>query len=259
MGTRKIKKRRKKIYIAIIVIISSIAIIASLRLAIRYLDYRSSDNNFNIVIPNEENYVLGIDVSSHQKDISWKDVKNSGVEFCFIKATEGIDFIDKKYKENYIQSKEEGIFVSAYHFFRFGKSGKEQAINFINTVAIEHLDMPPVVDVEKSGNYFSFSSVSQIQKDLREFIEEIEENYSVKPIIYTNEDGYKKYIKGSFDNYPLWLSRLYDKPSNNLWTFWQYSHSGSIKGIDHKVDLNLFYSDRDTFLKYIDDFRKQKR
>ena len=43
----------------------------------------------------------GIDVSHHQKQIDWEQVKkDKNIEFVYIKATEGATHLDKQYKYN---------------------------------------------------------------------------------------------------------------------------------------------------------------
>ena len=47
----------------------------------------------------------GIDISSHNGNINFEAVKNSGVEVVIIKATEGVDFIDRMVNQHYIGAK----------------------------------------------------------------------------------------------------------------------------------------------------------
>ncbi len=63
---------------------------------------------FGLWIPNEPSLakypIRGIDVSHHQRDIDWKVAKASGIHFTYIKATEGVDFKDPKFSENWTGS-----------------------------------------------------------------------------------------------------------------------------------------------------------
>ena len=61
--------------------------------------------------------VHGIDVSHHQGKIDWPAVAVDGVGFAFIKATEGGDFVDPRFAENWKASAKAGIPRGAYHFF----------------------------------------------------------------------------------------------------------------------------------------------
>jgi len=249
---RKKKKRLLWIGITTLVLLSCV-----LLFPIGYSYYKNYYACKGVAINPFRYAVRGIDVSAHQDKIDWAKVYGDNIKFCFIKATEGEDFVDKRYKENYLGAKQNSIMVGAYHFFRFSSSGKAQALNFINNVAIEKLDLPPVLDVEKEGNYFSFSKDNKIKKEMKEYLDEIERQYNVKPIIYTNIEGYKRYIKGSFDSYQIWICRICDEPKENTWTFWQYSHQGIVKGIDTKVDLNTFNGSYLDFLYYTMSYKQK--
>src|SRR5262249_19644402 len=60
--------------------------------------------------------IQGIDVSYWQGDIDWEKVRDAGVSFTYIKATEGGDRIDPKFLENWEGAKRAGIARGAYHF-----------------------------------------------------------------------------------------------------------------------------------------------
>lgn len=255
---KKTKKRLRRwlLAIGVVLILSFLAYFFYNNIKDYYKSYYECEG---VKIDSEKYTVFGIDVSSHQDEIDWEKVEEDGIEFAYIKATEGIDFVDKRYKTNYLKAKENGILVGAYHFFRFGTSGKEQAQNFINQVSIENLDLPPVLDVERHGNYLSFSKVDQIRIEIKNYLNEIEKNYFIKPIIYTNIEGYQDYIKGHFDDYEIWICRICSEPDNNHWTFWQYSHKGKVDGIDGKVDLNTFNGDIEDFIEYVNQYKELQR
>lgn len=189
--------------------------------------------------------VKGIDVSHHQGTIDWESVKDNDIDFCFIKATEGVNFVDKKFIYNLSESKKNKIFAGAYHYFRFGKDIKLQFENFKKTVPKDLIDLPPVVDVEYYNNKSLHNKKNQKKflSDLNRFLLLIESHYKVKPIIYTDIKFYSDLLKDEI-NYPLWMSDLHTKNLNYLdssqWFFWQYSFVGQVKGIKKSVDLNVF-------------------
>ena len=75
--------------------------------------------------------VKGIDVSHHNGTIDWRAVADDGVKFAYIKATEGKDFQDDRFITNCREATAAGIVCGAYHYFRLGTPGLEQAQNFI--------------------------------------------------------------------------------------------------------------------------------
>lgn len=212
----------------------------------QFVHYRE----FGIPIP-ADYYIHGIDVSRYQQRISWEDVKAMQVNqiklgFAFIKATEGNGNIDPYFKRNWKKAKEAGVIRGAYHFFISSKDGMKQAQNFIKKVTLESGDLPPVLDVEQTNG----AGASTIRQEVKEFLDVMELNYRVKPIIYTNVDFYNRYLKGYFDDYPLWVAHYLQPHKPRIkreWTFWQHSESGRVNGILAKVDFNVFNGDSTEF------------
>jgi len=106
--------------------------------------------------------------------------------------------------------------------------------------------LPPVLDVEKSRGV----SVNEMQKEVKAWLDAVEEHYGVKPILYTNIDFYEHYFQTGFEEYPLWIAHYLqpDKPRiQNKWVFWQHSEKGRVDGIKAFVDFNIFYGDSSDF------------
>jgi lysozyme len=201
---------------------------------------------FGISIP--ENYSIhGIDVSRYQLMIAWEEVKAMNVKniqlgFAFIKATEGIGNTDPQFKRNWKKSKENGIIRGAYHFFIPSKDGRMQAENFINRVELEPGDMPPVLDAEQLNG----TSAEQYKKEVKKWLEIVENHYGVKPILYTYVDFYNQHLGSEFDKYPLWVAHYYQAEQPRIgrdWIFWQHSDIGRVNGISPKVDFDVFNGD----------------
>lgn len=190
--------------------------------------------------------VHGIDVSHHQGKIDWELLRNQAtidgqpLSFAFIKATEGTDLVDSRFKENFAAAKKHGILRSAYHFYRVGASAKQQAEHFIHQVKLEAGDLPPVLDVEVKP-----ASVSQenFRQGILEWLLRVEQHYGVKPILYTYHSFHQQYMNDSvFNLYPYWIAHYYvdSVRYRGPWAFWQHSDSGQLPGIKEKVDLDLF-------------------
>lgn len=209
---------------------------------------------FQIEIPNGYG-IHGIDVSRYQSTVNWKEVKNMEEEgikigFAFIKATEGTSIVDEQFRRNWVQAEEQDIPKGAYHFFIPGRNAKRQADNFIQTVNLKKGDLPPVLDVEQSGKI----SVAEMQKQVKTWLDEVEGQYGIKPVIYTNISFYQKYFKTGFEEYPLWIAHYLqpEKPEiENKWVFWQHSESGRVDGIKAPVDFNVFYGDSADFSGFL--------
>jgi lysozyme len=191
--------------------------------------------------------VRGIDVSHHQGRIDWAEVRREGIHFAYIKASEGGDFKDPEFGRNWANAKQEGIVRGAYHFFLPCKSGKDQARNFIKTVPNEYPALPPVIDLELTGNC---PAGRDPLKELRDFISEIETAYGRSPVIYVTYDSYEKFLKGTSVKCRIWIRDIYRSPHldcDNCWVLWQYANRARLNGINKYVDLDVFNGSRKEF------------
>lgn len=208
---------------------------------------------YSKAIVNFDRYsVIGVDVSSYQGDINWRVIEHEGVDFAFIKATEGSGMTDDYIRQNLKNIAKTDIYHSAYHFFSFDSSGETQAENYISAVGRDEINMPPVVDVEfygdKSENQPSRKETYEILSPL---LERLEEYYGCKPIIYTTSLIYFKYICWDFSDYPLWIRNVNTEPFIIDWDFWQFSDKGLMDGYYGKeqyIDLNVYNGSMDEFL-----------
>jgi lysozyme len=209
---------------------------------------------FGIEIP--VNYSIhGIDVSKYQDAIDWglvKDMKVGNVQlsFAFIKATEGLDNEDAYFQRNWRKARNAGVARGAYHFFLSTKSGKAQAENFINSVELMPGDLPPVLDIEQTYGV----SPEKMRERAKEWLQTVSGYYHIVPIIYTNVDFYRQYLKDDFDGYPLWVAHYLQKERPRVyrdWAFWQHSEAGRVNGILTRVDFDVFNGDSAEFRKLL--------
>ncbi len=183
----------------------------------------------------------GIDVSHYQKQIDWETVlEKHDLHFAFVKATEGSDFADSLFCRNWETLRDLGIRRGAYHYFRPYGCGYEQALHFLQTVELEPGDLAPVLDVETTDNM----PTEIMLEEVRIWLQTVERSLNVRPILYTNQNFYERYLANVFDDHPLWIAR-YSEQAPELsrgasWDFWQYANDGCVDGISQKVDLNVF-------------------
>lgn len=200
------------------------------------------EKHYSICMPTGYS-VYGIDISRHQGDINWELLKKGReeekpLEFIYMKATEGSDFTDSRFEENFKKAKEHGFIRGAYHYFSLHSSGSKQADMFIKTVKLEKDDLPPVIDVEERAK-----NKDQFIKELKIFISKIESHYGVKPIIYSYKKYKEKYLSEPyFDKFQMWIAHYYvSRLDENIeWLMWQCSDRGDVMGIEENVDINIF-------------------
>ncbi len=192
-----------------------------------------------IAVP--EMLLPGIDISHHQQRIDWQRLVQSGVlHFAFVKATEGGDFQDPLFAENWAWLREIGIRRGAYHYLRPNRPGVLQAEHYLKTVDLQPGDLAPVLDIETTDGL----PAEVVLQAAFDWLQHVERALRIRPIIYTNVYFYEHYLAGYLDDYPLWIAR-YSEEQPRLrsrdWQFWQYSERGSLPGIERPVDFNFFY------------------
>jgi len=198
--------------------------------------------------------VFGVDVSSYQGNVDWAVLARQGVDFAFVKATEGSGMQDAQFAANWTNATSAGVRVGAYHFFSYDSPGDSQADNFIATVPVTEGALPPVVDLEFYGPYLAEPAGREhTQAILDVLLARLEEHYGVKPILYVNYESYWRYVAGRYGEHPIWFSSPSVAPLLHRWTFWQYSHGARMAGYDgHQplIDLDVFRGTMEEFLAF---------
>lgn len=206
----------------------------------------------------EDHPVHGIDVSVWQGKINWQAARANGVNFAFLKATEGGDREDAAFRENWQAARAAGVPRGAYHFFYHCRAASEQARWFIDHVPREAGALPPVLDMEwnhQSPTCPGKRPISEVQQDARVFLAAVTRHYGQRPIIYTTVDFYEENRLWEVNGADFWLRSVAKHPSENYpgqhWLIWQYSGTGLVPGIAGKVDLNAFAGNRGDFQRWL--------
>lgn len=194
------------------------------------------------------NTLIGIDVSKWQGDIDYKLVKESGVEFVFIKigGQNGIDgdyYLDPKFERNIEGFQEVDIPVGLY-FYSYANSidkAKEDALWVIEKIKDYQIDFPIAFDWENWSSFNNFHvSFNTLTKMAGEFINTLKK-HGYDGMIYSS----KNYLENIWldNSYLTWLAH-YTKETNYLGKYkcWQRTSSAKIPGITvNTVDFDICY------------------
>lgn len=188
--------------------------------------------------------LIGIDVSADQGDIDWHKVASAGIKFAFIKATEGITYVDPKFHQNWNNARAAGILCSAYHFLRPEDDPHLSSKAFLDTIGVlKDSDLPPTLDFEVLDK----ASVAAATLNAKAWLDLVELSTKKTPIVYSYMAFFEQLKLGSeFKKYLLYMAEL-DVATPKVvspWdkvTFWQYSWTGTVLGIGPKVDMDHFY------------------
>jgi lysozyme len=185
----------------------------------------------------------GVDVSNHQGEIDWARVAGDDIEFAYVKATEGGDFVDEWFQRNWGGAAAVGLDRGAYHFFTLCRPGAEQAENFLSTLPSDPDALPPAVDLELAGNCSERPDRAWIERELGAFLEQVENATGQTVVLYVGDDFEGRYhIRDELDR-PVWHRRLLIRPNVAGWWIWQVQGNASVDGIDGGTDLNVMRRD----------------
>jgi GH25 family lysozyme M1 (1,4-beta-N-acetylmuramidase) len=194
----------------------------------------------------------GVDVSVHQGDIQWDDVRRAGYTFAIAKASEGQDFRDRTFTPARVWAvKQAGMRFGAYHFLRprAGRSGAIEAQWFVQQARSAGVDwrkgkdLRPVADIESTT-----LSGQGTCNYLKQFVDEIRRLTGRRTLIYTFPAFANQHLRcGWIDrSHRLWIAHFgVTRPViPSPWTaigysIWQHSSTGRVSGIAGDVDLNI--------------------
>lgn len=201
--------------------------------------------------------VQGIDVSRWQGTIDWRAVAGAGVRFAFLKATEGVDYVDPQFQQNWKGAARAGVLRGAYHFMLWCRPVAEQMAWFRRNVPADPSALPPVIDAEWNGNPRSCprkASREQALSMIREMSAAMEAHTGMRPIIYTDITFHAEVLEGESLPHEFWLRSVAAEPEERYrgrrWHFWQFTTTGRVPGIEGPVDRNAFAGSLAQFQDY---------
>lgn len=205
----------------------------------------------------------GCDLSAWNQVTDWQSVKTAGLDFAFIKATEGVGY-RAEYKSQWDGAGSIGLLRSGYHYLHGEAGGAAQADYFMAHATKGEL--PPAVDFEDVDTLLSSVTGARMFEVLRAYCLRIESAWDVTPIIYSGKwfmdmclNSSNNYNPRWMANFPLWVACYWEPRSADKeplrydwhpWTFYQWTSSGAIPGIVGRVDLNVFQGDRAALRKF---------
>ena len=188
----------------------------------------------------------GIDVSDWQGYINYSQVKNSGIDIVYIKASQGNNIKDPYFDINYQNAKANNLKVGFYHFLTATniEEARQQAIFFSSVISGKQADCKLALDYEQ----FNGVSKEQINQIALAFIQKVKELTKKQVIIYSDLYNSESTFNTELANQgELWIAYYGDyRNLQNINASWdsfigvQYTDKGIVPGIRGYVDRDLF-------------------
>lgn len=198
---------------------------------------------------------LGIDVSSYQPTINWTSVKSAGVDFAYVKATEGLTYNSSTLTSQMSGATAAGVLAGVYHYARYDNNSATAEANHFLSQASSYMTpgyLRPVVDVEQTTTL----TKSQVSTWVNTFCNAIVAATGVSPIVYTFTSYATSKIDSTVTQWDLWMAQYPGSPNPQTgapsstspwtagdWQMWQYTDSGTVSGISGSIDRDVFNGD----------------
>ena len=192
--------------------------------------------------------VPGMDVSSHQGVVDWTKAAANGAKFAYVKASEGTEYSNPYFADQYAGAASAGMLRGAYHFaLPNASSGAAQANYFLKSGAAWSPDgktLPALLDLEYNpyGSACYGMTPAEMVWWISDFSTTILSRTGRLPAIYTSTDWWNGCtgMADGFGNHPLHIARWSATPGVlpagwKAYTLWQHADSGVFPG-----DQNVF-------------------
>lgn len=204
---------------------------------------------------NDPAYVTewGIDVSRHQGNIDWQKVAGAGVEFALIRAggrlaQSGELYDDANFEANLTGAQAAGLKTGVY-FYSQAVNVAEAVEEAQYTLALLNgraLEYPIIFDWEIYSDTARSSGVDkQTLTDCAIAFCDTVTLAGYKPMIYISlEVAYEKMDLSRLTGYDFWFAQYNSRNQPDMYynyRIWQYTDSGSIPGIEGRVDMDLAF------------------
>lgn len=190
----------------------------------------------------------GIDVSKHNGNIDWGQVKASGISFAMVRcgyrgSSSGVLVVDPMYQTNMNGAINAGLGVGVYFFSQAVnvQEAVEEASMVLDLLNGYSLSYPVYLDVEKSNGRGDAISPEERTEICRAFLATIS-NAGYTAGIYSNKLWFENRINtGSLTDYKIWMAQYVDIPtySATRYDMWQYTSKGSVPGVPGNCDMNV--------------------
>jgi GH25 family lysozyme M1 (1,4-beta-N-acetylmuramidase) len=201
-------------------------------------------NGSTVVMAPDVTQTAGLDVSGYQGNVDWSSVAANGAKFAYVKATEGTDYTNPYFAQQYNGSYNAGLIRGSYHFAHpDASSGATQADYFIahgGGWSGDGKTLPGALDIEwnPSGDACYGMAGSAMVNWVLSFSNEYHAREGVWPVIYTAASWWSECTgnQGDFSSTnPLWLANYNGSPGTmpyawGFQTFWQFADSGTFPG-----------------------------
>ncbi len=191
--------------------------------------------------PRSQYPVQGVSVDASHGDIAWNVAGATGVDFAYIRATNGAEERDTRFAGNMQGARDSGIRYGAVHEYDLCRLATDQATMFVTTVPREENILPPAVRLAYENDCKDRPGRALVLSELNTFLNQIEGHSGKPAIIIVSPDFEEEYRISSGISRTFWLEGNFFPPdyATKPWVMWRASDMRRVSGIDGPVNWNV--------------------
>ena len=194
---------------------------------------------------------MGIDVSKWNEEIDWDRVQNAGITYAIIRcgyrgSSTGALVVDPYFERNIQGALAAGLKVGVYFFTQATNEVEavEEASMALALCKGYRLTYPIFIDTEGAGGNGRADGLDMETrtKICQAFCETVEDaGYTGG--VYGSRNWFRTKLRmDALTDHIIWLAEYRETPVyGGSYHFWQYTSSGSVDGIEGRVDLDISY------------------
>lgn len=185
--------------------------------------------------------VQGISVDAGHGNITWHVAGATGVDFAYVRATNGAEDRDPAFATNINGASDAGIRYGAMHEYTLCRLATDQATNFVTTVPRGDNMLPPAIRLAFDNGCNDRPGRALVLSELNTFLNQVEGHSNKPAIIVISKDFEEDYAISSAINRTFWLEGNFFPPdyATKPWVMWRASDMRRISGIDGPVNWNV--------------------
>jgi len=187
--------------------------------------------------------MIGADISSWQRGLTMAELKDKGVEFVIIKATQGTHYTDPCGADFYMAAREAGLPMGVYSYSEAvtPEAARGEARYLLNRINGFAQPCGVFMDVE-TPEQLRLPGY-QLQETVAAWCDVIRAA-GYRPGVYSSElSAWSRLDPADLGDALVWVAH-YGKAPDMPCDIWQFSESGTIPGREFKLDLDMVISDR---------------
>ena len=191
--------------------------------------------------PRDQYPVQGVSVDESHGEITWHVAGATGVDFAYIRATDGAETRDARFADNIRNASEAGVRVGALHNYDLCRLASDQATMFVTTVPRRANMLPPAVRLAFDNGCGERPGRALVLSELNTFLNQIEAHSEKPAVIAVSRDFEELYDISSGIDRTFWLEANFFPPdyATKPWVMWRASDMRRISGVDGPINWNV--------------------